>query len=84
MSQKEYKKKRNVCVNLLKNVKKDHFATLDVNSVLDNRRFWQNVKPLFSNEVKGKPTIKLIENDEMIDNENKIAKMFNDYFVNIV
>ena len=51
-SQKEYKKQRTFCVNFLKKAKKDHFANLDVNSVLDNRKFWQNVKPLFSNKVK--------------------------------
>ena len=84
MSRKEYKKQRNFCVNLLKKAKKDHFANLDVNSVLDNRKFWQNVKPLFSNKVKAKTTMKLIENDETIDNEIKIAKVFNEYFVNTV
>ena len=59
-------------------------ANLDVNSVLDNRKFWQNVKSLFSDKVKPKTTIKLIENDEAIDNEIKIAKIFNEYFVNTV
>ena len=81
-SQKEYKKHRNFCVNLLKKAKEDHFANLDSNSVLDKSKFWQNVKPLFSNKVKAKTTIKLIENDETIDNEIKIAKIFNEYFVN--
>ena len=81
---RKYKKLINFCVNLLKKAKKDHFANLDVNSVLDNRKFWQNVKPLFSNKVKAKTTIKLIENDETIDNEIKIAKIFNEYFVNTV
>ena len=76
-SRKEYKNQRNFCVNL-------YFANLDVNSVLDNRKFWQNVKPLFSKKVKAKTTIKLIENDETIDNEIKIAKIFNEYFVNTV
>ena len=80
-SRKEYKKQRNFCVNLLKKAKKDDFANLDVNSVLDNRKFWQNVKPLFSNKLKAKTTMKLIENDETIDNEIKIAKIFNKYFV---
>ena len=78
-SKKEYKKQRNVCVNLLKKAKKDHFANFDVNC-----KFWQNVKSLFSNKVEAKTTIKLIENDEMVDNEIKIAKIFNEYFVNIV
>ena len=76
-------KSKEIFVNLLKKAKKEHFPNLDVNSVLDNRKFWQNVKPLFSNRVKAK-TIKLIENDETIDNEIKIAKIFNEYFVNTV
>ena len=58
-SRKEYKKQRNVCVNLLKKAKKNHFANLHVNSVLDNRKFWQNVKPLLSNKAKAKTTIKI-------------------------
>ena len=69
---KEYKKQINFCINLLKKAKKDRFANLDVNSVLDNRTFWKNIKPLFSNKVKAKTTIKLIENDEAIDNEINI------------
>ena len=84
MSRKKYKKQRNFCVNLSKKAKKDHFVNLDVNSVLDNRKFWQNVKPLFSNKVKAKTTIKFIENGETIDNEIKTAKIFYEYFVNTV
>ena len=68
----------------MKKAKKDHLSSLDVNSVLDNRRFWQNVKPLFSKKVKAKPTIKLIQNDDMIDNEIKIVKLVNKYFANVV
>ena len=63
--------------------KNQHFANLDINSVLDNRKFWQNIKTLSSNKVKAKPTIRLIENDKMIDNKIKIAKIFNKYCVNI-
>ena len=51
---------------------------------MDNRKFWQNVKSLFSNKLKAKTTIKLIKNDETIDNEIKIAKIFSEYFVNTV
>ena len=46
--------------------------------------FWKNVKTLSSNKVKAKPTVRLIENDKMIDNKIKIAKIFNKYFVSIV
>ena len=52
--------------------------------MLDNKKFWQIVKPLFSNKVKAKTTIKLVENNEIIDDEIEISKLFNEYFVNIV
>ena len=84
ISREEYKKQRNLCVSLLKKAKKDHFANLDIKSVTDNKKFWQTVKPLFSNKVKTKTVIKLVENDAMTDGESGTAKLFNDYFVNIV
>ena len=68
----------------MKKAKKDHFANLDIKSVADNKKFWQAVKPLFSNKAKAKTVIKLIENDAMIDDESEIANNFNEYFVNIV
>ena len=33
----------------------------------DNKKFWQTVKPFFSDKVKAKTVIKSVENDEMID-----------------
>ena len=59
-------------------------GNLDVNSVSDNKKFWQIVKPLFSNKVKAKTTITLVENNEIIDDEIEISKLFNEYFINIV
>ena len=67
----------------MKKAKKQHFANLDINSVLVKRKFWQNIKTLSSNKVKAKPTIRLFENYKMIHNKIKIAKIFNKYFVNI-
>ena len=84
ISREEYKKQRNFCVSLLKKAKKDHFSNFDIKSVADNKKFWQTVKPLSSNKVKAKTVVKLVENDTMIDDESEIAKIFNEYFVNIV
>ena len=39
MSRKEYKRHKNVCINLLKKARKNHFQDPDVNSVLVNREF---------------------------------------------
>ena len=63
---------------------KKRFVNPDVNSISDNKKFWQIVKPLFSNKVKVKTTIKLVENNQMTDDEIETAKLFNEYFVNIV
>ena len=84
MSRNEYKKQQNFCVNLLKGAKKEHFANLDVNSISRNKKFWQILKLLFSNKVNANSTTKLVKNNEMVDDEIEIAKLFNKYFVNIV
>ena len=48
------------------------------------KKFWQTVKPIFSNKVKANTVIKLVENDAMIDDESEIVKKIKEYFVNIV
>ena len=68
----------------MKKAEKDHFANIDIKSMTDSKNFWQTVKPLFSNKVKARTVIKLVENDAIINDESEIAKIFNDYFVNIV
>ena len=77
MSRKEYKKQQNFCVNLLKKAEKEHFANLHVNSISDNKTFWQIDNPFFPNKVIVKTTIKWVENNEMINDETEIAKLFN-------
>ena len=84
ISIEEYKNQRNLCISLFKKAKKDHFGNLDIKSVTHNKKFWQTVKPLFSNKVKAKTVIKLVGNDAMTDDESETAKSFNEYFVNIV
>ena len=82
--EKNTKRKKKNYVSLLKKAKKDHFANLNIKSVTDNKKFWQTVKPLFSNKAKAKTVVKLVESDAMIENESEIEKNFNKYFVNIV
>ena len=38
----------------------------------DNKKFWKNVKPIFSNKNKGTKTITLVEGNEAINNDEKI------------
>ena len=41
----EYKRQRNLCSNLLKQSKKRHFNSLNVNDVTENKNFWKFIKP---------------------------------------
>ena len=43
-----YKKQRNFCSYLLTKEKKKYFNNLDMKIFEDNKTFWQQVKPIFS------------------------------------
>ena len=59
----------------MKRAKKRTFCNLDVNSISDSKNLWQIVKPLFSNRVKANTTIKLVENNKIIDDDIEISKL---------
>ena len=65
-------------------MKKTLFANLDSNNFIDNRKFWQTMKPLFSNSGKGSRRITLAEKDEILSDDKTIAEKFNEYFVDAV
>ena len=64
--------------------KKDHFTELYISSATDNKNFWQNVKLLISSNIKSHGILNLVKKDNLIDNEEKTAKICNKYLVNIV
>ena len=47
-SKAAYNKQRNICVSLLRKIKRDYFANLDTKIMKDNGEFWKTVNPLFS------------------------------------
>ena len=49
-----YKKKRNLCVDLLRKTKIEYFKNLNVKDLSDNRKFWKTIKPYFSEMFKFK------------------------------
>ena len=60
-SRKAYNIQRNYCVNLLKKTKREYFADIEINNIAD-KKFWQTVKPYFSDKINHKETINLIHN----------------------
>ena len=49
-----YTKQRNRCVWLLRKEKKEYFANLNEKGIIDNKKFWQTVKPFLSEKLKVK------------------------------
>ena len=47
-----YKTQRNKCVNLVKSVKKKYYSNLDTKIFKDNKKFWNSLKPLFSDKYR--------------------------------
>ena len=79
-----YKRQRNKCVSLLKKTKRNYFGNLKPSSICDNKNFWRNVKPLFSEKAPSTDDITLIENNEIISEDNTISEIFVDFFSNAV
>ena len=51
-SLKKHKKRKNFCSKLYKKGRKKYFDTFDVNKITDNKAFWKNFQPLFSEKRK--------------------------------
>ena len=81
---KAYKKQRNFTNKLLKKEKKRYFSNLKLNNFTDNKKFWNTVKPLFSNCGGGSQKITLVKDDKIISNDKDVAETFNEFFKNSV
>ena len=60
--------------SLSKKAKKEHFATLDLNSVSDNKNFGRSFNLRFLNNVKAKTTTKLVEKKNEIRGGSSTAE----------
>ena len=65
----------------LKKDKKQYFAKLNVKDVAENKLFWKNVKPYFSNKGSNSTKIALVEKDIIMTDEKQITTIMNEHFV---
>ena len=79
-----YRRQRNKCVTLLRKTKKSYFRNLKPSDINDNKTFWRKVKPLFSDKAVSTNNITLIEDNEIIDDDYRIAEIFKEHFENAV
>ena len=61
-----------------------YFANLNEKDIVDNRKFWQIVKPFLSEKLKSREKITLVGEEELVSSESDVAQRFNQSFSNIV
>ena len=86
---------RETIAYLLRKTKANYYANLNGKDLTDNMQFWRNIKPLLSDKIKSSEKITLVEqretldtdgniNDEIVNDDVKIAGIFNRFFSNAV
>ena len=83
-SLRAYQKQKNYCSRLYKRERKKFFNKLNPFFVNDNKLFWKTIKPFFSNKGSSGSNIKLVEKDEILQDDKKVAEELNTFFKNAV
>ena len=78
-----YKRQRNHCLSILRKTKKEYFNSLNIKQVSDNKLFWKSVKPFFNDKGSNSSKITLVEENNIISDEEEIANIMNNYFINV-
>ena len=61
-----------------------YFAKLNEKNIIDNRKFWQTVKPFLSEKNKPSGKIILLRHEEIVSDEVEVANTLNNFFSNAV
>ena len=85
LNETKYKRQRNYCVSLLAKEKKKYYNNLDLRIFNDNKKFWANIKPLFSNKQNNlQKNITLVEKEKITSKNNEVAEKLNKFFIESV
>ena len=79
-----FKRHKNYVSRLYKRERKKYYNNLDLNKITDNKKFWKTVKPLLSRKVSIANSITLINENQIVSDENKVAETLNKFFLNAV
>ena len=75
---KKYKKQKNYCSRLYKRERKSFFESIDSSKITDNKTFWKNIRPFFSEKRKTVNKITLLnENEDIRSNDKVVADEIN-------
>ena len=63
---RKYTKQQNYCASLLKKLKREHYSSLDIKNISDNKTFWKTVKTFLSDKVATTQKVTVINNDKIV------------------
>ena len=75
LSLRAYKKQKNYFSRLYKKERKKFFNGLNPSFVTDNKLFWKPVKPFFCDKGNYGTNIKLVEEEEVLQNDSETAEI---------
>ena len=75
-----FNKHKNYCNRLAKRERKKYYNNINEKDVTDNKKFWNTMKPFFSDKGGTRDQIMLLENDDIISDPASVAEIFNNYF----
>ena len=83
-SLRAFKKRKSFCSRLYKKERKNFLNSLNPSFVKDNKLFWETVKPFFSNKGDHGSNLQLVKDNELLQDDQKIADELNTFFKNAV
>ena len=78
-----YKRQRNLCIKLLRHSKKFFYNILNVKRITDKRKFWQTIKPNFTDKTLKDERITLVDGEKVITEKKDVVKKLKDHFEKI-
>ena len=75
-----YKRQKNYVSRLYKKERAKFFKNLDLKSFLDNKNFWKNVKPFFSEKGSVGQKISIVDGNNIISDSALLAEHFKTFF----
>ena len=74
-NRENFNKQRNYCVHLVRKSEKEYYGNPNEKNVRDKKTLWKTVKPFLSNKTTNHSKITLVENDNVINDDTKVADL---------
>ena len=74
---KAYRKQNNFVSRLYKKEMKKFYQNLNLKTFIDNKNFWKNIKPLFSEKGPISQRITIVDGENIFTEDKDVSELFN-------